>query len=197
MTEAVVSDLTPQIQAWDTPPNIGAPNGQLIYSPGVDGITIAATIAEITTINIHMGLPIGWAYRLMEARIQLVGLLADLDEYSRVARGSITAFNPNAPADSISLPFSLGSDQIGLVNGPDAPGAGGLAAARFLSYGPTIPLPNVPIIAVDATTVADLFMANTADTTGAINLQYYVRFLRSSSADDFRWRMHTPLPVTQ
>lgn len=199
MVVAVTENPVPVLQIWDIPPNAqgrGIPNGQLVYQNSA--VVIAAATTERVTISINTAQPLGYVYRLMEARIQMAFPAAtDGIKFGRQAEGQIVAFNPGAPGQTINIPFTLANMPVGIIDAEDQPTITDNSSLEFkLMYGPLTPLPNTAFEARSATTVVRLFLAANTDSSGAGELAYYIRVLRYSIEDGERWAIHSPVPVT-
>lgn len=181
---------------WEVPSTKrpGVPIGQVIYQN--QAVVIPAVTTDTLAISINCALDIGYAYRMMDARVQ-IALLNQAGEFGRIAAGQLVAFNPSIPSQTINIPFALSNTWFGQT-ADDALEARTDASALpvKLIYQPAVPLPNMPLTAQSATTVARIFIASASDTIAAGELTYFLRFLIYTIADDEAWAINSPVPVT-
>lgn len=194
MTISVTQNPTPILQMWEKPQRVlGAPNGQVTFQN--INVAIGASTAERTAILINSALPIGYAYRLAEARILIAfATQADADNYGRAAEGQIIAFNPSSPAISPTISFALVTP-TGHVDNAAQPFIADVSSLPYKLVYQSDALPTQPITAQSSTTVVTLRVAGDTDTNAAGELSYYLRFLRYSIAEDELWAIHSPTPV--
>lgn len=175
----------------------GVPLGAITFQSPPDGIAVGASTAEDTVISINCGLAIGWTYRLVEARVHMAVALVNADRWGNSALGNIIMANPSNPAQDQLIPFELSTGQPGQVGVPtDPPQVDGSSLPFAITYGPLVPLPNIPLSARSATSVIRLFLASAPDTLLASELRFYLRVLVYTIADDEQWAIHSPVPVT-
>ena len=183
--------------SWDlSRAPIGTPFGELIFQN--DQVDVPPATAEQIAITISGALPIGYAYRLMDAFVSLDGAAEnDIDQFTRQAELRLLGFNPNSPNVSQLLKIGLSADPVGLANATTGPNVVNASALPWkLMWGGHDNLPNT-ILTANAATQFMISLATTNNTnTGTSELGYYVRFLQYTIEEDFTWAMHSPVPVT-
>lgn len=195
MTINVTENPVATLQTWKTPPSVqGAAGAALAFQN--HAVVIPASNSEVTAISINCGLPVGFTYRLMHASVMIAGAYtANLNEYGRAAQGQLIKFNSSSQT-SDNIPFVLPVVGHGRIDTSGAPTPTDDSAFPMkLMYGGEVP--NIPLTAEHPTTVCRLFIANIADTTPAMSLTYYLRFLRYTIDEDQTYAIHSPSPVTE
>lgn len=191
----VTENPAPQLQLWDRPEVHGAgiPIGSLVFQNV--SVEIAAAVADITTISVNCALPIGWTYRLMDARLQLRMPVATDVEWGEYIEGQIVMFNPSTPQLTGNIPFVLGRAPGDTINPAQVDGSALPFAWIYGPFSQGAPLPNVPLAARSGTSVVRLFLASASDSRAASEISYYLQFLIYSIEEDERWALHSSVPV--
>lgn len=181
--------------AWQVPSTQapGYPIGRLIWQSHVDGVVIAARVAEDTVVTINGAFPIGYSYRMERASVRIQTSAAD-DRWGRHAAGLITAFSPAVPANSLGIPFNLVAEGTGNITDPNTPTlVSGSATPEDIFY-EGYP-PSQPFQAQSATTVFQVALAADVDSADAAVLRYYMSALIYTINDDEQYRIQSPVPV--
>lgn len=179
-------------QTWSIPAESpGVPMGQLVFQN--TNVSVGAPTAEDVAITINGALPIGYAYRIVDAYMDLRAAdVNDLDQFSRQAQLQLQAFNPTSPAQTIIIRQPMVVSDVGLVNNRAVPNVlDSSATPKALLYSAPN-LTSVPLTAQHATTVFQIAVGATPNTANAGVLGYYVRFLFYSINENEKWALHTP-----
>jgi hypothetical protein len=180
-------------QTWSIPSgSAGVPMGQLVFAN--QNVEIGPATSEVVAVSINGQLPIGYAYRLMDAYVDLKGPVHnDVDQYTRQAQLQLLAYNPTSPSQTIIIRSALSAGNLGIVNTESDPNVVDASATpNTLIYAATNP-PRVPLTALHPTTVFNINLGATSNTTtGTVKMGYYVRFLFYSIDENELYAIHTP-----
>ncbi len=200
MTIAVVENPDPRPFMWSFPEGRnGIPRGQVEFQNSL--VSIGASTAEDRTILISCALPQGYAYRLQSVNMDIAGAAnTDLQTFGQNAFVTLGAFVPSAPALTLRQAFPLPAAQpirdtsSAFVDRGYASITDASAVPFKLQYSGLVP--NTILNAQSGTTLMTIQVAANDDTSTECFLGYYARFLVYDIADENKWAINTPQPVT-
>ncbi len=180
-TTTTTTDLTPEYFAFSgLPPlesleNSPFPRGYTVFEDSSVAITVAGA-GEDQIWRIEADLPIGYAYVLVEAHVQLQGAIADLAGWDTAMGGEIVSPGRSIPFDGLASPDS----DIMATTALDR---------RIFSFPD---LSTTILIAEDTTATMILRIGNHTTDDGAMTGSVFIKFMTYDIEQAHHFQIHTP-----
>lgn len=180
-TTTTTTDITPTYFPFTGLPGIEdlanswIPRGYLVFEDSSVAITVAGA-GEDQIWRIEMDLPIGYAYVLVEAHVQLQGAIADLAGWDLVMGGELVSPGRSIPFDGLASP----DGDVMVTTALDR---------RFFSFPD---LSTTIMIASDGSATTIFRIGNHTTDDAAMTGSVFARFLQYDIAQAHHFQIHMP-----